>query len=250
MQLPLGLFGVALGTVTLPLLSRLVAVGNLPAFRGELARGMRLAFLMTIPCTVGLIMLAEPIVSVLYQHGRFDAYQTAQAAGALRYYAIGLAGYAALKVLINAFYALDQRRTPMYISFFAVALNLLLNWIFTRQLGWGHRGLAFSTGCVATCNFLVLYALMHHHLKRLETRRMSTLMIKVLLASAGLALVCWSAQHWLLVDWAHLTFAARLTTLLLTIVVGILSFVGCGMALRIDELRELMGALQRRARRI
>ena len=248
MQLPLGLFGVALGTVTLPLLSRLVAVGNLPAFRSELSRGMRLAFLLTIPCTVGLMMLAEPIVSVLYQHGRFDAHQTFEAAGALRYYAIGLAGYAALKVLVNAFYALDQRRTPMYVSFFAVALNLLLNWVFTRQLGWGHRGLAFSTGCVATCNFIVLYALMHRHLKRLETRRMSTLLTKVALACVALALVCWSSQHWLLNDWAHLAFVARLGWLLLTIVAGILAFVGCGVALRIDELRELMGALRRHAK--
>jgi putative peptidoglycan lipid II flippase len=250
MQLPLGLFGVALGTVTLPLLARLVAVGNLPAFRSELSRGMRLAFLLTIPCTVGLMMLAEPIVSVLYQHGRFDAHQTTEAAGALRYYAIGLAGYAALKVLVNAFYALDQRRTPMYVSFFAVALNLLLNWIFTRQLGWGHRGLAFSTGCVATCNFIVLYALMHRHLKRLETRRMSTLLIKVLLASVALGLVCWSAQRWLFHDWAQMAFAARLGGLLLTIVVGILAYMGCGAALRIDELRELMSALRRRARHV
>ena len=187
---------------------------------------MRLAFLLTIPCTVGLVMLAEPIVSVLYQHGRFDAHHTTEAAGALRFYAIGLAGYAALKVLVNAFYALDRRRTPMYVSFFAVALNLLLNWIFTRKLGWGHRGLAFSTGCVATCNFLVLYALMHHHLKRLETRRMSTLLLKVVLASAALALVCWSAQHWLLGDWAQLPFAARLSGLLLTIVGGIVVFIG------------------------
>ncbi len=248
MQLPLGLFGVALGTVTLPLLSRLVALGDLPAFRSELSRGMRLAFLLTVPCTVGLMMLAEPIVSVLYQHGRFDARQTFEAAGALRYYAIGLAGYAALKVLVNAFYALDQRRTPMYVSFFAVALNLLLNWIFTRQLGWGHRGLAFSTGCVATCNFLVLYALMHHHLKRLETRRMSTLLGKVALASAALGLVCWAAQRWLLQDWAQLAFPVRLSGLLLTIGVAILSFVGCGMALRIEELRELMSALRRRVR--
>jgi len=249
MQLPLGLFGVALGTVTLPLLSRLVAVGNLPAFRSELSRGMRLAFLLTIPCTVGLMMLAEPIVSVLYQHGRFDAHQTYEAAGALRYYAIGLAGYAALKVLVNAFYALDQRRTPMYVSFFAVALNLFLNWMFTRQMGWGHRGLAFSTGCVATCNFIVLYALMHRHLKRLETRRMATLLAKVALASLALALICWSSQHWLLNDWAHQAFGARLSWLLLTIVAGILAFVSCGIALRIDELRELMAALRRHARR-
>jgi len=249
MQLPLGLFGVALGTVTLPLLSRLVAVGNLPAFRSELSRGMRLAFLLTIPCTVGLVMLAEPIVSVLYQHGRFDAHQTAGAAGALRYYAIGLAGYAALKVLVNAFYALDKRRTPMYVSFFAVALNLFLNWTFTRHLGWGHRGLAFSTGCVATCNFIVLYALMHHHLKRLETRSMAALLGKVSLASAALGLVCWSAQEWLLAGWAELSFAARLTGLLLTIATAILAFIGCGTLLRIDELKELIAALRRRAHR-
>jgi putative peptidoglycan lipid II flippase len=249
MQLPLGLFGVALGTVTLPLLSRLVAMGNLPAFRSELSRGMRLAFLLTIPCTVGLMMLAEPIVSVLYQHGRFDAHHTIEAAGALRYYAIGLAGYAALKVLVNAFYALDQRRTPMYVSFFAVALNLLLNWIFTRQLGWGHRGLAFSTGCVATCNFIVLYALMHRHLKRLETRLMSTLLAKVALASVALALICWASQQWLLNDWVQQSFGARLGWLLLTIAAGILAFVGCGTALRIDELRDLMAALRRHALR-
>lgn len=249
MQLPLGLFGVALGTVTLPLLSRLVVAGNLPAFRSELSRGMRLAFLLTIPCTVGLMMLAQPIISVLYQHGRFDAFQAGEAAGALRFYALGLAGYAALKVLVNAFYALDQRRTPMYVSFFAVALNLLLNWIFTRELGWGHRGLAFSTGCVATCNFLLLYALMHRHLKRLETRRMSVLLIKVVLASVALAAVCWASQQWLLNDWAQQRFATRLSLLLLTIGAGGLAFLGCGAALRIEELRELWDAVQRRVHR-
>ncbi len=249
MQLPLGLFGVALGTVTLPLLSRLAATGNRPAFRNELARGMRFAFMLTIPCTVGLVLLAEPIVSVLYQHGRFDAHQTSEAAGALRYYAIGLGGYAALKVLVNAFYALDQRRTPMYVSFFAVALNLLLNWIFTRQLGWGHRGLAFSTGCVATFNFLILYALMHRHLKRLETRRMSALLLKVALASGALGLVCWSAQRWLFLDWAQLTFGLRLAGLLLTIAAGIVVFIGCGTWLRIEEMHELTSALRRRVRR-
>jgi putative peptidoglycan lipid II flippase len=246
MQLPLGLFGVALGTVTLPLLSRLAVSGDTGAFRGELSRGMRLGFLLTIPCTVGLMLLAEPIVSVLYEHGRFDAYQAGEAAGALRFYAIGLAGYAALKVLVNAFYALDQRRTPMYTSFVAVALNLLLNWIFTRHLHWGHRGLAFSTGCVATCNFLLLYWLMHRHLRRLETRRMAALLAKVFLASAALAVVCWASQRWLLAGWAQLTFAPRLGFLLLTIGTAMFAFVGSGVLLRIEELQELMAAVRRR----
>jgi putative peptidoglycan lipid II flippase len=249
MQLPLGLFGVALGTVTLPMLSRLAVAGNMPAFRGELARAMRLGFLLTIPSAIGLMILAEPIISVLYQHGRFDAYQTAESAGALRFYAVGLCGYAALKVLVNAFYALDRRKTPMLVSFMAVALNLLFNWIFTFGLGWGHRGLAFSTGLVATFNFLVLYALMRHRLKRLETRRMLAMLGKVAMASAALAAVCWASQHWLLDQWATQAFIGKLGSLLLTVVVGALVFLGCGAALRIEELHALRMAIERRWRR-
>src|ERR1700751_1172903 len=82
MQLPLGVFGVALGTVALPLLARMAATGNTAAFRSELARGMRLAFLMTIPGSIGLIVLAETMISVLYQHRPFAAPEHAKPAGA------------------------------------------------------------------------------------------------------------------------------------------------------------------------
>jgi putative peptidoglycan lipid II flippase len=246
MQLPLGLFGVALGTVTLPLLSRLVVAGERDAFRSELARGMRFALLLTVPATIGLMMLAEPIISVLYQHGRFSAWQTAQAAAALRYYAVGLCGYAALKVLVNAFYALDQRKTPMLVSFLAVGLNLFCNWLFTFHLGWGHRGLAFSTGLVASCNFLLLYGLMHHHLRRLETARMLAMLARVALASLALLAVCAAARHWLFADWADRAFIPKLTSLLVTVLLGIAAFLAAGVALRIEELQELLQALRRR----
>jgi putative peptidoglycan lipid II flippase len=248
-QLPLGLFGVALGTVTLPLLSRLVVAGNLVAFRAELSRGMRLVFLLTMPATVGLMILAGPIISVLYQHGRFTAAEAAQAAGALRFYVIGLCGYAALKVLVNAFYALDRRKTPMMVSFMAVGLNLLLNWWFTFHLGWGVRGLAFSTGCVATCNFLVLYALMRRQLSRLETRRMFVMLGKVAVACLALAAICWVALHGWLGHWQQQRFLTRSAELALTIVAGGLTYLGCGLALRIEELQELAAVLRRRFRR-
>jgi putative peptidoglycan lipid II flippase len=249
MQLPLGLFGVALGAVTLPLLSRLVVAGQMSAFRAELARAMRLALLLTVPSTVGLIMLAEPIISVLYQHGKFNAFEARQAAGALRFYAMGLAAYAALKVLVNAFYALDRRKTPMLVSFLAVALNLLLNWIFTFRLGWGHRGLAFSTGCIATINFLLLYALMRRHLHGLESRRMLAMLGKVTVAAAALGAVCAASSHWLLADWATQAFLSKLGALLATVIVGALIFAGCGLLLHIEEIKDLQAALRRRLRR-
>ncbi len=249
MQLPLGLFGVALGTVTLPLLSRLVVAGHMEGFRAELARAMRLMFLLTVPSTIGLMMLAEPIISVLYQHGKFGAHEAAQAGGALRFYAIGLAGYAALKVLVNAFYALDRRKTPMLVSFLAVGLNLFFNWIFTFQLHWGHLGLAFSTGCVATCNFLVLYVLMYRQLGGLETRRMLILLGKAAIAGGALAAVCAASTHWLLHDWATQSFVRKAGALFATITAAGLVFLGVGAALRIAELNMLIDVVSRRLRR-
>jgi putative peptidoglycan lipid II flippase len=210
---------------------------------------MRLALLLTIPATAGLMVLAEPIISVLYQHGRFNAYQAIQAAGALRFYAVGLAGYAALKILVPAFYALDQRKTPMYVSFLAVALNLVFNWVFTFQLGWGHRGLAFSTGLVATFNFLLLYALMRRHLRGLATRRLFAMLAKVAVATAVLVAVCAASMHWLLAGWAVQAFSIKVAALFGTVLVAMAAFAGAGMALRIEELQQIATAVGRRLRR-
>jgi putative peptidoglycan lipid II flippase len=206
-------------------------------------------FLLTIPSTIGLMMLAEPIISVLYQHGRFDAYEAAQAAGALRFYAMGLAGYAALKVLVNAFYALDRRKTPMLVSFLAVGLNLVFNWIFTFRLGWGHRGLAFSTACVATLNFVFLYALMRRHLGGLESGRMLRALVKIFAAGAALCAVCAAGSHWLLAGWADQSFWSKVVALVGTICAAAGAFVACGMLLGIEELADLLAALKRRLRR-
>jgi putative peptidoglycan lipid II flippase len=249
MQLPLGIFGVAIGTVTLPLVSKSAAVGNMDEFRAILARGMRLAFLLTIPSAIGLGMLASPIVSVIYQHGRFTAEMTRETAGALQFYAIGLVSYAVLKVLTPAFYAIGQRNIPMIVSFLAIGANLFLNWFFTFHLGWGHRGLAFSTSLVATINFLLLYALMRRHTRRLETRQMLIGLGKICLAGALLTLVCWAANHWWLDAWSHLRFFPRLCGLLLAIAFGTAVFFGSAFLLRVTEVQDIVDLFRRKVGR-
>jgi len=248
MQLPLGIFGVAIGTVTLPLVSKSAAVGNTAEFRAILARGMRLAFLLTIPSAIGLAMLAAPIISVIYQHGRFTAEMTRQTAGALQFYAIGLASYAVLKVLTPAFYAIGKRNTPMVVSFLAIGANLFLNWLFTFRLGWGHRGLAFSTSLVATINFLLLYALMRRHTRRLETRQTLISLGKICLAGAALALVCWLANYWWLDAWASLRFFEKLATLLIAIGLAVITFFAVAFWLRISEVQDIIDVFRRRFR--
>src|SRR5467141_3366838 len=248
-QLPIGIFGVAIGTVTLPLVSKSAAVGNMDEFRAILARGIRLAFLLTIPSAIGLAMFASPIISVIYQHGRFNEQMTRETAGALEFYAVGLVSYAVLKVLTPAFYAIGKRNTPMIISFVAIGANLFLNWLFTFRLGWGHRGLAFSTSLVATINFLLLYALMRSHVRRLETRQLLIGLGKMCLAGALLAVVCWAANHWWLDAWASLRFFQKLAALFVTIALSAAAFFGAAFALRVSEVQDIIDVFRSKVRR-
>jgi putative peptidoglycan lipid II flippase len=137
----------------------------------------------------------------------------------------------------------------MVVSFLAIGLNLLFNWIFTFRLGWGHRGLAFSTGCVATCNFLLLYVLMQRHLGGLESRRMLVALVKISLAGAALAGVCAVSDRWFLADWATQAFLRKTLVLTATIVVAGGAFALCAAALKVEELTALFRSVARRLRR-
>src|SRR6478672_5729846 len=247
MQLPLGIFGVAIATVTLPLVSRSAALGNKAEFRGALAHALRLVMLLTIPSAIGLVILAEPIIALIYQHGRFTSASTFQTAEALRFYAIGLVGYSAVKVLAPAFYALDKRNLPMLVSLLSIGLNVALNWFFTFRLDLGHRGLALSTSLVALTNFLILYAMMRRYVGRLETGVMLQTLVKLFVAGALLAGICFAAQyfHFVSAEWNLWRKALGLT---ITIAAGAAIFFGAAYLLRVDEVREVVGLVRRRFR--
>jgi putative peptidoglycan lipid II flippase len=245
MQLPLGIFGVAVGTVTLPLVSRTAAIGDTAAFRSALAHGLRLVMLLTIPAAIGLIILARPIISVIYEHGRFTPEATRQTADALQFYAIGLAAYSALKVLAPAFYAIDKRYLPMIVSILSIMTNFALNWFFTFRMGLGHRGLALSTSVVALINFLLLYIMMRRHTGRLETGLLFTTLAKVFVAGAALAGICWLALDFLF-GRGDLSPWAKAIDLVITIGVGMVTFFGTAFLLRVHEVRDVVDLLRRR----
>jgi putative peptidoglycan lipid II flippase len=164
MQLPIGLFGVAIGTVTLPVVSRHAARGDDAAMRAALRQALELVALLCIPAAAALAWFGVPVIGLLYEHGRFTAADTTAAAHALAGYAVGLAGYAGIKVLAPAFYALDDARTPMRVSVLSIAVNYALNWLFVRVLGLGATGLALSTSLVALANCVILLVLLRRRL--------------------------------------------------------------------------------------
>jgi putative peptidoglycan lipid II flippase len=246
MQLPLGIFGVAIGTVTLPLIARSAGAGDTAAFRSTLAHGMRLAFLLTIPSTIGLIMLARPIISLIYERGKFGPVSTEQTAAALQCYAVGLVAYSGIKVLAPAFYAIDKRKTPMMVSFASIFLNLLLNWVFTFRMGLGHRGLALSTGLVAMSNFAALYLLMRRETRLLQTRQMIRTVLKLGLAGAVLAVLCWAGNHWMLAGWAHFGLLLRILSLGSVIALAGGAFFLVTMLLHVEEMDDVTRLAKRK----
>jgi len=159
-------------------------------FRQTLVHSLALVFLLCIPSALGLAVLAKPIVALIFEHGKFTAFDTMQTAHALTAYGIGLAGYGAIKVLSPAFYALNDARTPMLISLGSIAVNYLMNSLLVGP--FGHVGLACSTSAVALVNFLLLALFMRQRLGRLEGRQLSATVLRIGAASLPMALTAWA----------------------------------------------------------
>lgn len=248
-QLPLGLFGVAVATVTLPMLSRLATEGITPAFRGALAKGLRLVLFLTLPCAVGLSILAEPIISILFEHGKFTAYDVEMTAGPLQAYAFGLVFYSAIKVLQPAFYTIDKRFVPMYISLGVIVLNLLLNTTTVFVLKWDHTALSWATAIGLAANFTTLYVCMRKYAQGLETRSLSQVLVKLLVGIALMTGVCLVARETLMSGWAEMSFITQFALLAGTIVVAAAAYFGVTQKLGVDEAGEFLSILNKRFKR-
>src|SRR4051794_18971842 len=195
LQLPLGLFGVAIASATLPRIARSAAVSQLDEFRATLANSIGTALLFTIPSSVGLAILGESMIALIYQGGRFQASDTRQTAAALGCYSAGLAGYTLTKLLAPAFYALDDARTPMIVSLASVAVNLGASFLLVNGAGMGHAGLALSIALVALFSAAALFELLRRRVGGLETPRIASSAARVGTASAAMGAACWTADH-------------------------------------------------------
>ena len=249
MQLPIGVFGVAVATVTLPALARAATGGISADFKPTLAKGLRLVAFLVLPSMLGLILLAGPIISVLFEHGKFSAHDRLQTAVALRAYGYGLLCYAWLKVLQPAFYAIDKRWLPMIVSIFALGLNLGFNWLFVFVMHWGHASLALTTSITASVNFLVLFGAMRRFVGDLGTRDLLVLLAKLTLAAAPMAGVCLAATHFLLRDPGHLPLWLRAGGLLATVGVAAAVYFLSARLLHVAEARDALELVTKRLRK-
>jgi putative peptidoglycan lipid II flippase len=237
MQFPIGVFGVAIGTATLPSISRSAALEQMGEFKHTLAGSIRLAFLLTIPSAVGLMVLGRPIIALIYERGGFRSLDTEHTAVALAFYSIGLAGYAAIKVLAPAFYALDDARTPMMVSLVSMIVNFTMNWVLVGVLQ--ERGLALSTSVSALLNFALLYFIMRRRIGDIEDSKTAATVARILAAAAVMAVVCWIVSHGITLIFGASSsgFAAKGLNVALSVAAGFGVFYLATLLLGINELK-------------
>jgi putative peptidoglycan lipid II flippase len=192
MYMPIGIFGVSIATAVVPTLSRHAARNDAAGMRETISNGLRLMLMLNVPSTVGLIVLATPIVALIFEHGRFTPAHTAATAAALAFYAPGLIGYSAVKIAVPSFYSIRDSRTPVLVSIATMVLNVLLNLALVRVIGF--KGLALGTAISAIFNASVLLWVLRARLGGLDGRRIALSFARIAAASLVMGCAAWATD--------------------------------------------------------
>lgn len=255
MYLPIGLFGVSVATAALPEIARQVNDGQFDSVRRTISSSLRMMLMMSVPATVGLMVLASPIVELIFQRGEFDEKSTAMTAAALLGYAPGLIGYSAVKIASPTFYAMKDARTPVTISMATIALNLALNLVLVRW--YSFHGLAMGTAIAALFNAACLFFVLSRRIDGIDGRRVAVATVKILVASLAMGAAAFSTERWLhdvlppfdsLSGWIAVTTRAGVRVFG-AIAAGIVVLCVAAWALRLQEFmdvaRRVLGRLKR-----
>lgn len=236
-QLPIGLFGVAIATANLAAVSRHAASGDAPALKANLARAIRLGAFLTLPATAGLIVLREPIIRVIYEHGRFTSDATAQTAWALLMYTVGLFAYAIVKILVPTFYALGDTRAPVRSSIIALLVKIAINFPLVALLGFA--GLALSTSVAAIVNLALLSIAMRRRIGSLAGHQVVTTCARIAVASAAVGGAAFATSWGCERLWGGGRTAA-VASLAAGIAAGVIALAIASRLLRVREMDDLL----------
>lgn len=250
MQFPIGVFGVAIGIASVPALSRMASENRFDDFRNTLSSSLKLVFLLTLPSACGLIVLGKPIIRLIYSHGgSFGETDVPATAYALAGYSLGLTGYAAIKILSPAFYALNDAKTPMIIALCSIVVNALASYFFRDLLApynLGHVGVALATSCVALVNFFALALLMRKRITGLNGKEILSSFVKIAAASAIMSAVCYFSYNFLTGSLGAKTLIIKLFEVFVPIALGGIAFVTAARILRVSEIDKLYNTLKRK----
>ena len=246
MYLPIGIFGVSIATATLPAVSRHAAQDSTEGIRKTISNALRMMLVLNVPALVGLLVLAEPIVALIFERGSFLPSDTTSTTAALVFYAPGLIGYSAVRIAVPSFYAMRNSLTPTLVSIGAVVLNIVLNLILVRIMGF--RGLALGTSIAALSNALVLLVLLHRRLGGLEIGHILETGAKIVVAATLMGGAVWTVHTWLIDVLPGAGLVRRIIQVFGSIAVGLVVLAVGARMLRIAEWNDVRRQLSRQTK--
>lgn len=246
MQLPLGLFATAISTVIFPTMTRQAALGQLDDFRRSVSTGLQIIYFITIPASAGLIVLATPIVRLLYQTGKFTSADTSATAVALIFYSLGLFTQSAVQHLTRAFYSLQDTATPVRVGLLTVAANIGMSAWFVQVARLGHGGVALAFAITSLLDMVFLIWLLKPKLGHLNGRAVLQSFSKSVVASLVMSVAVYFTL--VLLD-PHLNLARslhRLVEVSAGVAVGAVVFLLSALALRMEEIPLMLRLFHKR----
>ncbi len=247
MYLPIGLFGVSVATATTPVVARHVVDKDESAVKHTIADSVSLMMMLNVPAMVGLIVLATPIVRVMYERGVFTSVSTAATAAALQFYALGLVGYSVVRIASPAFYALGSARTPVKVSVATVLVNASINVVLYRLMG--YKGLALGTSIAALFNASALMFLLGRRLHGVEGHRIASSLGRISVAAALMGAAAYAANLYLPRLIPGQGFWSDVPRLAITVTLALAVLAGAAHLLRIREFQRVTAMVMRRLRR-
>lgn len=245
MELVLGIFVISLTTVTLPEMSKHAAEKNIDELKRTILFSFRAVAFVAIPATVGLFLLSDPIIHILFERGKFMAIDTERTAVALSYYALGLFFISATKLIVSSFYAVQDTKTPVKVAFFSLILNAALNWILMHPLKQG--GIALATSIASAFSFVQLIYIFQKRHGNFEWFNFWKKISKIALASGIMGVSCllmlnlFNFQEDQALSW-------KLIVLFGTIGVGIVIYLALTLLLRAEEGFSLSHLMKRKSK--
>ena len=244
MQFPLGIFAIAMGTAALPSFSSLSGEDTKP-LSDAIGFTLRLILMISIPASVGLIFLREPIIGILFQRGAFNAVSRHATALALLGYAIGLFAVSGVRVVVPGFYALKDAKTPVRVAVVALLVNVALGLILMGPLK--HLGLALATSLSSIVNLVLLIYLLSRRLRAMNWGAMGKSLAEIVVASAGMGVFLYLFQQWFpIMDTSVLV--SRVFRLILALVGGGFLYLIFLKGLRNPEMNYILETLKKRRR--
>jgi len=242
---PIGIVGVSVATAAIPDLAGHAASAALREMRATMSWGLRLMLMLSVPAVVGLMVLAGPIVELLFQRGKFGPESTQLVAGALFYYAPGILGYSAVKLASPGFYSLQNARTPATVSAISILVNLILNiWLNSTRLQF--LGLALGTAIAANVNAGLLLYLLSRRIGGMDGARVLRAFLKILVASLVMGAAAYYTELWLHNLWPAPWWVPRVVRVGAAIGVALAVLALAAAALRIEEFGQAMRRVLRR----